>query len=109
MTVPVPFPPSATFKTGALWIMLKIAVTDSVALSVTTQVGLLLQFPPDHPVKEEPGAAVAVSVTEVPGAKLALQVCPQSMPEGALLTLPPPLTATVSTGEELKLAVTEVF
>ncbi len=109
MTVPAPLPRSLTDSVGSLWMRLKVAVTFWLAFKVTTQVELVLQLPPDHPVKEEPLAAVAVSVTEVPGAKLALQACPQLMPEGALVTVPLPLTATVSTGEELKFAVTEVF
>ena len=93
------------------WVGLNFAVTLSLALSVTTQVEPVLQLPPVQPAKDEPLAGVAVSVTEVAGAKLALQVCPQLMPEGLLLTvpLPMPLKVTVSTGEVLKLAMTEVF
>ena len=110
MTVPVPLPLRDTFKTGAPCVMLKAAVTVSLELSVTTQEGLLLQLPPIQPAKDEPLAAVAVSVTEVPEGKLALQVCPQLMPEGVLATLPlpVPLKPTVRVGEVLKLAVTEV-
>ncbi|MFZ0954724.1 MAG: hypothetical protein WAN60_00150 [Candidatus Sulfotelmatobacter sp.] len=44
-----------------------------LALSVTEQVDLLPLQPPDHPAKEEFAAAVAVRVTWVPLAKLALQ------------------------------------
>jgi len=45
------------------------------------------------------------------GAKSALQVVPQLMPEGLLptLPLPEPLKVTANTGEVLKLAITEVF
>jgi len=45
------------------------------------------------------------------GAKSALQVVPQLMPEGLLATLPlpAPLKVTANTGEALKLAITEVF
>jgi hypothetical protein len=73
--------------------------------------GLLLHPPPVQPVKDEFVAAVAVRVTGVPGAKLALQVCPQLIPEGLLVTLPEPVptNAMVSTGESLKVPVTEVF
>ena len=101
MTVPVPLPPRATFKTGAPCVRLKAAVTVSLELSVTTQEGLLLQLPPIQPAKDEPLAAVAVSVTEVPEGKLALQVCPQLMPEGVLATLPLPLPmrTTLEAGE----------
>ena len=111
MTVPVPFPESPTVKTGALCTGLKIAVTFSLALSVTTQVGPLPQLPPVQPANDELAAAVAVRVTRVLGSKLALQVCPQLMPEGLLVTppLPVPPRATVRTGEVLKLAMTEMF
>jgi len=93
--------------------MLKVAVTCWLALRVITQVPVPLHPAPLHPAKDEPVADVAVSVTGVPKAKLALQVCPQLIPEGLLVTLPVPvpLRATVSAGvvEELKLAITEVF
>ena len=103
-TVPVPLPAGTTVNEAVLWIRLKVAVTFSLALSVTTQVGLLPQLPPFQPAKDEFAAAVAVSVTSVPGLKLALQVCPQLMPKGLLATLPVPvpLRATVSTGEIVK-------
>jgi hypothetical protein len=70
-----------------------------------------LHPPPAQPAKDEFAAAVAVSVTSVEGSKAALQVCPQLMPEGLLVTLPLPVPAeaTVNTGEALKLAMTEVF
>jgi hypothetical protein len=82
-----------------------------VALSVTVQVELVPLQPPVHPTKDELVAGVAVRVTAVLGAKLALQVCPQLMPEGLLITLPwpEPLTVTVSTGKAVKFAITEVF
>ena len=40
--------------------------------------------------KVDPGAAVAVNVTELPVGKLALQAPPQLMPLGALVTVPDP-------------------
>jgi hypothetical protein len=43
--------------------MLKVAVTFSLAASVTTQEGLVLQFPPVQPAKVEFALGVAVSVT----------------------------------------------
>jgi len=74
-------------------------------------VGPLPQLPPVHPANDELAAAVAVRVTRALGSKLALQVCPQLMPEGMLVTLPVPVPprATVRTGEVLKLAMTDVF
>jgi hypothetical protein len=106
VTVPVPFPERPTVNTVAL----NVAVTFSLALSVTAHVGLLPQLPPVHPANDELASAVAASVT-VPAPKLALQVCPQLIPDGELVTVPVPVPAraTVSTGEVLKLAITEVF
>ena len=53
---------------------------------------------PVHPVKVEPPLGFAVSVTDVPLAKLALHVGPQLMPAGALVTVPvpPPELVTIS-------------
>jgi hypothetical protein len=111
-TVPVPVPARTTVSTTAFGIVVKVAVTCWLALSVTMQVELLpLQPPPDHPAKDEFAAAVSVSVTEVPGAKLALQVGAQPIPAGVLATVPVPgpATLTVSTTAfwiALKFAVT---
>jgi hypothetical protein len=50
---------------------------------------------PDHPANTEPGAAVAVRVTDVPAAKLTLQEAPHDRPAGALITVPVPEPETV--------------
>jgi len=64
---------------------------------LTTQLALPLQAPL-QPVKLLPASGVAVRLTEVPLLKLALQVAPQLMPAGLLVTLPAPAPdlATVS-------------
>jgi hypothetical protein len=110
-TAPVPLPARNTVNTGALWIRLKVALTSWLALSVSVQVELVPLHGPVHPAKVELVAAVAVRVTGAPRSKFALQAWPQLMPEGLLATLPVPLPprATVSTGEVLKLAITDVF
>ncbi len=46
---------------------------------------------PAQPVNVEPGLAVGVSVTIVPSTKLQAQVAPQSIPTGALATVPAPV------------------
>jgi len=68
------------------------------------------QPPPLQPVKLEPAAGAAVSVTAVPLVKLAAQVAPQVMPAGLLVTVPAPAPAleTVSTRAGVKVAVTVV-
>jgi hypothetical protein len=62
---------------------------------VTVQVPVPLHAPPQL-LKVQPLAGVAVSVTAVPGANLALQVVGQSMPPGELVTVPLPVSLTVN-------------
>jgi hypothetical protein len=75
------------------WIVLKLAVTFWLALSVSVQVALLPLQPPVHPAKDEFALAVSVSVTWAPLAKPALHVVPQLMPAGLLLIVPAPAPA----------------
>ena len=65
-------------------------MTDALAVMLTVQVPVPVQAP-DHPANEEPELAVAVNVTEVALEKLALHVCPQLMPAGALAMVPAPV------------------
>src|SRR5439155_18310083 len=67
--------------------------------------------PPLQPVKVEPAAGVAVSVTTVPLAKLAEQVAAQLIPAGELVTVPLPVPAGVTVRVKVctvKVAVTVV-
>jgi len=85
----------------------KVAVTELAALNVRAQAEVPVQAP-DHPVKLLLEDAVSVSVTCVPGAKLALHVPGQLMPAGELLTVPLPVPArvTATTSPVVKFAVT---
>ena len=68
--------------------------------------------PPLQPSKIEPDGAVAVNVTELPVGNEALQVFPQLMPAGLLVTVPvpPPAFVTVRVeGTALNVAVTDLF
>ena len=69
---------------------------------------------PDHPAKDEPDAGDAVSVTLVFSSNVALHVDPQSIPAGALVTLPVPEPARVTVSvsalvSRLKVAMTVVL
>ena len=74
--------PPASIKSEVGAGPLKVAVTDSAALIVTTQVEVPEQPAPLHPAKVLPEAAAAVSVTDDPAAKLVLQAEPQLIPDG---------------------------
>jgi|SRR5437762_12935494 len=91
--------------------MANVAVTVVAALTVTVQVPVPAQPPPLQPLKMEPAAGAAVSVTEAPLANAAEHVAPQETPAGALVTVPVPAPAllTVSVKDcKAKVAVTEV-
>jgi len=69
------------------------------------------QPPPLQPLKVEPAAGAAVSVTAVPLGKLAEQVAPQVMPAGELVTVPLPVPALLTVRVKVcgvKVAVTVV-
>ena len=101
VTVPLPVPALVTVR--VLVSRVKFAVTLFAALMVTVQVLAaraarpdLVVFDADEPsqpvqlVKVEPAAGLAVRVTVVPAVNEALQVTPQAMPEGSLVTVPEP-------------------
>jgi hypothetical protein len=87
--------------------VVKLADTLVFAFIVTLQPPIPLHAPP-QPERPQAMAGLAVNVTCVPAAKLALQVEPQSIPAGELVTVPPaPMTETVS--EEVCVNVAKTF
>src|SRR5207247_7159890 len=98
VTVPLPVPAGVTVRVEVCTV--KVAVTVVAAESVTTHVPAPEQLPPLQPVKVEPAAGVAVSVTAVPLVKLAEQVAPQVIPAGALVTVPLPRSEERRVGSE---------
>src|SRR5439155_26306479 len=85
-------PPGLALRTvsAKLW-RLKAAVTDVAAETVTMHAPVPVHPPPLQPLKIEPAAGAAVSVTAVPLGKLAAQVAPQVMPVGELVMVPLPV------------------
>lgn len=75
--------------------VLNVAVTEVLATRFTVQVPVPLHAP-DQPANVEPELGAAVSVTDVPLEKLALQVVPQLMPDGLLVTAPAPVPLFVT-------------
>jgi hypothetical protein len=91
-TVPEPLP---FFATVSVTTAIKVAVTVCSLIPVSTwQLPVPVQPPPDQPRKREPGAGVAVSVSEVPASSDVEQDDPQSIPAGVLDTDPEPVPAT---------------
>src|SRR5438876_9580094 len=93
VTAPAPGP---TIETVIVKVGVKVAVTVVAAETVTTHDPVPEQPPPLQPPKVEPAAGAAVSVTAVPFVKLAVQVAPQLIPAGELLTVPFPVPAGVT-------------
>src|SRR5881296_3614039 len=108
VTLPAPVPALETVSVKVCRV--KVAVTVGAALRGTGQAPGPEQPPPLQPLKVEPAAGAAVSVTAVPLVKLAVQIAPQVMPAGALVTAPLPVPAllTVSVKVGVKVAVTVV-
>jgi hypothetical protein len=71
---------------------LKVAVTDLAESIVTEQAPVPEQAPP-QPAKTEPGDGLGDNATTVPEVKSWLQVLPQLMPAGLLVTDPAPVPA----------------
>ena len=94
VTVPVPVP--ALFTVRMEGTALNVAVTDLLALITTVHVPVPLHPLPFQPPKVDPAAGIAVNVTEVPLVKAKLQVVPQSIPAGLLVTVPSPTPALVT-------------
>src|SRR5882724_3373225 len=88
-------PATSGLSVKPLGLTAKVAVTARAALMVRLQVPVPVQLPL-QPEKVEPAAGAAVKVTAVPLVKEAEQVAPQSMPAGALVTVPVPAPALVT-------------
>src|SRR2546422_7093043 len=86
VTVPLPVPALETVsvKVGRV----KVAVTVVAAETVTTHDPVPEHPPPLQPVKVEPAAGAAVSVTAVPLAKLVVKAAPPVIPPGLLFIVP---------------------
>jgi len=93
VTLPAPVP---ALETVSVKVGVKVAVTVVAAEIVTVQAPGPEQPPPLQPLKVEPAAGAAVSVTAVPFVKLAAQVAPQVIPPGELVTVPLPVPAEVT-------------
>lgn len=81
-------------------VVLKVAVTELFVVIVNVQ-GLVVQFvaspvPPEKPPKSELASSVAVRVTDVPLAKEAAHVAPQSIPVVLEVMVPEPLPDLVT-------------
>jgi len=101
VTVPAPATDFVTVKLYA--VVAKVAVTAFAASIVTVQAPVP-EHPPDQPEKVDPLLADAAKVTDVPELKLSVQVDPQLIPEGTLVTIPAPVPDFVT----VKLYTTDV-
>lgn len=117
VTVPVPLPDLVTVSrklTGTISTVSNCAFTLGITGTVTPPTGMVnthvlvpVQVPPLQPINVEPGAAVAVKVTNSPGAYGSLQSAPQLMPVPVTMPLPEPDLVTVN-GLASNCAFTEV-
>jgi hypothetical protein len=101
--VTVPVPPTVTETFACVGV--KVAVTASLEFRVIKHVPVPVHPPPLHPLKAKFAPAAAVSVTLVPGWKLAEHVPGQLIPVGLLVTFPVPTMVTERAGSNV--AVTD--
>src|SRR6266545_161510 len=96
MPPPVTVPPALALTVNR-GLAVKLALTCApVTATVRRQVTSGPVQAPDQPVKFDPAAAAATSVTRSTVAKAAEQAGGQEMPAGWLVTVPPPATVTVN-------------
>jgi hypothetical protein len=90
VTVPLPLP-------ALLIVSVKVGVNVAMQLTATDMITLpsLQSASPVQPAKADPADGDAVSVTVLPALNDALQVAPQLIPAGLLVTVPLPLPALV--------------
>ena len=91
VTLPFPVLDTVRLRDGRL----KLAVTSAGLVKLTEQGLVVPAQAPDQPVNCAPLAGVAVKLTEVPGAKVLLQLAVHEIPVGALVTEPLPVTLTL--------------
>ena len=82
-----------------------VAVTARAPIMVTAHVPVPEHPSPLHPVKRDPVAAVAVSVTLDDSGNCAVQVVVQFIPAGAEVTVPAPVPAWADDGPLVAAAV----
>ena len=91
--------PAGELDTDPLPVLVTVSITAGAKFAVTAideiviesvQAPAPVQAPPLQPEKTDPAAGVAPSATDVRGVKAALHVAPQSIPAGALVTVPVP-------------------
>jgi hypothetical protein len=95
VTEPEPVPDFVTLRAWTIGAGLNVAVTAESVFSVTAQLPAPEQPPPDQPLKIDPDAGVAVSVTVEPFVKGDEQAMLQSIPAGLLVTEPLPTVETL--------------
>ena len=86
------------------------AVTEVFAVNETVQASRPWQPPPIQPANCESGSGMAASVTGVPVENAPMQIVPQAIPAGVLVTIPlpvPVLVTTRVTGIDSKMAITD--
>jgi phage tail protein X len=93
VTIPDP-PPLSERVRAELGTAVKAAWIEVAAVTVTAQAARPLQPAPLQPAKVNPFAGEAVSVTWVFGENWVLQVLPQLIPDGELVTVPVPESVT---------------
>jgi len=89
VTVPPPLPAVAAVSVNC---RTNVAVADCADDTETTHAAVPEQAPL-HPLKRDVASGLAVNVTCAPESNFAEQVPGQEMPDGELVTVPPPLPA----------------